>query len=88
MLWKWNCRWDVDISTVCCSETVKIIFSAIHSTILEIGEKSVKRQGRNVKDDVIRIVRCSFIFLLILFSNQCHFDFPVHSNFNGVLLGE
>ncbi|XP_057458256.1 ent-kaurene synthase 5, chloroplastic isoform X2 [Lotus japonicus] len=48
-------QWDVDINTLGCSETVKIIFSAIHSTICEIGEKSVKRQGRNVKDDVIRI---------------------------------
>ncbi|XP_057458258.1 ent-kaurene synthase 5, chloroplastic-like isoform X1 [Lotus japonicus] len=47
-------QWDADINTLCCSETVKIIFSAIHSTTCEIGEKSVKRQGRNVKDDVIR----------------------------------
>ncbi|RDY07072.1 hypothetical protein CR513_08859, partial [Mucuna pruriens] len=48
-------KWDVDINTVCCSETVKIIFSAIHSTVCEIGEKSVKRQGRNVKNNVIKI---------------------------------
>ncbi|CAI8587494.1 unnamed protein product [Vicia faba] len=48
-------KWDVDVSTVCCSEAVKIIFSAVRSTICEIGEKSVERQGRNVKDNVIKI---------------------------------
>ncbi|CAJ2659138.1 unnamed protein product [Trifolium pratense] len=48
-------KWDVDVNTVCCSEAVKIIFSALHSTICEIGEKSVERQGRNVKDNVIKI---------------------------------
>ncbi|CAJ1958205.1 unnamed protein product [Sphenostylis stenocarpa] len=48
-------KWDVDINTVSCSETVKIIFSAIHSTVCEIGEKSVKWQGRNVKNNVIKI---------------------------------
>ncbi|XP_020237613.1 ent-kaur-16-ene synthase, chloroplastic isoform X2 [Cajanus cajan] len=48
-------KWDVDINTVSCSETVKIIFSAIHNTVCEIGEKSVKRQGRNVKNNVIKI---------------------------------
>ncbi|GAU35833.1 hypothetical protein TSUD_56390, partial [Trifolium subterraneum] len=48
-------KWDVDVNTVCCSEAVKIIFSAVRSTICEIGEKSVERQGRNVKDNVIKI---------------------------------
>lgn len=48
-------KWDVDINTVSCSETVKIIFSAIHGTVCEIGDKSVKRQGRNVKNNVIKI---------------------------------
>ncbi|KAK7324128.1 hypothetical protein VNO77_27650 [Canavalia gladiata] len=48
-------KWDVDINTVHCSEAVKIIFSAIHSTVCEIGERSVKRQGRNVKNNVIKI---------------------------------
>ncbi|XP_047170318.1 ent-kaurene synthase TSP4, chloroplastic isoform X1 [Vigna umbellata] len=48
-------KWDVDINTACCSETVKIIFSAIHGTVCEIGEKSVKRQGHNVKNIVIKI---------------------------------
>lgn len=67
ILWLWNCRWDVDVSSVCCSEAVKIIFSAVRSTICEIGEKSVERQGRNVKDNVIKIVRCFFIFLPTFF---------------------
>ncbi|XP_058751576.1 terpene synthase 6, chloroplastic-like [Vicia villosa] len=48
-------KWDVDVSTVYCSEAVKIIFSAVRSTICEIGENSVERQGRNVKDNVIKI---------------------------------
>ncbi|KAL5100684.1 hypothetical protein RYX36_005011 [Vicia faba] len=48
-------KWDVDVNTICCSETVKIIFSAVRSTICEIGEKSIERQGRNVKDNVIKI---------------------------------
>ncbi|KAK7271352.1 hypothetical protein RJT34_27168 [Clitoria ternatea] len=48
-------EWDVDINTVCSSETVKTIFSAIHSTVCEIGERSIKRQGRNVKKNVIKL---------------------------------
>ncbi|PNY18103.1 ent-kaur-16-ene synthase chloroplastic-like, partial [Trifolium pratense] len=48
-------KWDVDVNTVCCSEEVKIIFSAMRSTICEIGEQSVKRQGRNIKDNLINI---------------------------------
>ncbi|RZB66352.1 Ent-kaur-16-ene synthase, chloroplastic isoform A [Glycine soja] len=48
-------KWDVDINTVCCSETVTIIFSSIHSTVCEIGEKSVNWQGHNVKNNVIKI---------------------------------
>ncbi|KEH34009.1 Ent-kaurene synthase [Medicago truncatula] len=47
--------WDVDVDTVCCSEAVKIIFSAMRSTICEFGEKSVKRQGRNVTENLIKI---------------------------------
>ncbi|KAL2330996.1 hypothetical protein Fmac_018577 [Flemingia macrophylla] len=48
-------KWDVDINTVSCSEAVKIVFSAIRSTVCEIGEKSVRWQGRNVKNNVIKI---------------------------------
>jgi len=64
MLSKWNCRWDVDVNTVYCSEAVKIIFSAMRSTIREFGEKSVKRQGHNVTENLIKIVRYFFLFLL------------------------
>ncbi|XP_059284560.1 ent-13-epi-manoyl oxide synthase KSL2, chloroplastic isoform X4 [Lycium ferocissimum] len=41
-------KWDVDVSTDCCSEKVGIIFSALHSTIREIGDKTFKWQARNV----------------------------------------
>ncbi|XP_027077703.2 ent-kaurene synthase TSP4, chloroplastic-like [Coffea arabica] len=49
-------RWDVnissdccsDISSDCCSENVQIVFSALRSTISETGEKASKLQGRNV----------------------------------------
>ncbi|QHN97033.1 ent-kaurene synthase-like 1 isoform X2 [Arachis hypogaea] len=48
-------EWDVDIETACCSENVKIIFCSLRSTIKEIGERSVKWQGRNVEGSVIKI---------------------------------
>ncbi|MED6113876.1 hypothetical protein PIB30_074926 [Stylosanthes scabra] len=48
-------EWDVDIDSACCSENVKIIFCALRSTIQEIGERSVKWQGRNVEGSVIKI---------------------------------
>lgn len=41
-------KWDVDVSTDCCSEKVGIIFSALHSTIREIGDKAFKWQARSV----------------------------------------
>ncbi|CAN4103790.1 unnamed protein product [Withania somnifera] len=41
-------KWDVDVSTECCSEEVGIIFSALHSTIHEIGDKAFKWQARSV----------------------------------------
>jgi len=52
-----ECRWDVNGSADFCSEKVEIIYSAIHSTINEIGEKSFGWQGRDVKSHVIKIVR-------------------------------
>lgn len=48
-------RWDVNGSADFCSEKVEIIFSAIHSTISEIGDKSFGWQGRDVKSHVIKI---------------------------------
>nr|XP_018628340.1 ent-kaur-16-ene synthase, chloroplastic isoform X5 [Nicotiana tomentosiformis] len=40
-------KWDVDVSTDCCSEKVGIIFSALHSTICEIGDEAFKWQAHN-----------------------------------------
>ncbi|OAY26442.1 ent-kaurene synthase, chloroplastic isoform X1 [Manihot esculenta] len=48
-------KWDVDSSTECCSEQVEIIFSALHSTICEIGDKAFTWQGRKVTSHVIEI---------------------------------
>lgn len=48
-------RWDVNGSADFCSEEVEIIYSAIHSTISEIGDKSFGWQGRDVKSQVIKI---------------------------------
>lgn len=44
------------MSADCCSEQVQIVFSALHSTISEIGDKAVTWQGRNVTGHVARIV--------------------------------
>ncbi|XP_022734361.1 ent-kaur-16-ene synthase, chloroplastic [Durio zibethinus] len=46
---------DVDVSIHCCSEEVEILFSALHSTISEIGEKAIAWQGRNVTTHVTEI---------------------------------
>ncbi|KAI4333267.1 hypothetical protein L6164_018099 [Bauhinia variegata] len=46
-----NNRWDVDVSSDCCSEFVEIIFCALVGLICEIAEKAFKYQGRCVKSD-------------------------------------
>ncbi|XP_062170077.1 ent-kaurene synthase, chloroplastic-like [Alnus glutinosa] len=48
-------KWDVNVNTDCCSEKVEIIFSALHSTISEIGDKALTWQGRSVISDIIDI---------------------------------
>lgn len=48
-------KWDVNIGTDCCSEQVEIIFSALYSTICEIGDKAFKWQARNVMGHVKEI---------------------------------
>ncbi|XP_015583550.2 ent-kaurene synthase, chloroplastic isoform X1 [Ricinus communis] len=48
-------KWDVDESTHFCSEQVEIIFSALRSTISEIGDKAFTWQGRKVTSHVIKI---------------------------------
>lgn len=62
-------RWDVNLAADCCSEHVQIIFSALHSTICEIGAKAFTFQGRNVTTHVIDIVRygccCTYLFTFL-----------------------
>ncbi|KAA8527206.1 hypothetical protein F0562_008565 [Nyssa sinensis] len=48
-------KWDVNIDTKFCSEKVQIIFSALHSTICEIGGKAFRYQGRSVTRHIIEI---------------------------------
>ncbi|KAF5477229.1 hypothetical protein F2P56_003892 [Juglans regia] len=48
-------KWDVNVSTDCCSVNVEILFSALKSTICEIGDKAFTRQGRSVISDLIDI---------------------------------
>ncbi|GLT75772.1 hypothetical protein SLA2020_474710 [Shorea laevis] len=48
-------KWDVNVSTDCCSKKVEIIFSALHSTICEIGDKALTWQGRSMTSDIIDI---------------------------------
>ncbi|CAL5405014.1 unnamed protein product [Camellia sinensis] len=50
-----NHRWDVDVAVDCCSEHVQIIFSALQSTISEIGAKAFTIQGRSVTSHIIDV---------------------------------
>lgn len=61
-----GCRWDVDVSTECSSYNVQIIFSALRSTICEIGDKGFKLQGRSITNHINGIVR-SFNSLISFF---------------------
>nr|QIQ56005.1 putative terpene synthase 1 [Eremophila lucida] len=47
--------WDLDVTTVCASQNVQIIFSALKGTICEIGDKAFIRQGRSVTSHIIQI---------------------------------
>ncbi|KAI5675308.1 hypothetical protein M9H77_06258 [Catharanthus roseus] len=49
-------KWD-DVSPIkdCCSEQVEIIFSALRSSILEIGDRAFGWQARNVTGHIIEI---------------------------------
>lgn len=51
-----NRRWHVNEDTDCCSEQVRIIFSALHCTICEIGDQAFKWQARHVTTHIIEIV--------------------------------
>ncbi|CAH9050509.1 unnamed protein product, partial [Cuscuta epithymum] len=48
-------KWNISVSTECCSEEVQIIFSALHSTISEIGGKALRWQERDVTSHIIEI---------------------------------
>ncbi|KAK2654429.1 hypothetical protein Ddye_014285 [Dipteronia dyeriana] len=48
-------KWDVKEGIKCCSEEVEIIFSVLHSTICEMGDKTFSRQGRNVTSHFVEI---------------------------------
>ncbi|KAK4491864.1 hypothetical protein RD792_002643 [Penstemon davidsonii] len=48
-------EWDVNASTECSSQNVQIIFSALKSTISEIGDKAFIRQERSVTKHIIKI---------------------------------
>nr|QIA61389.1 terpene synthase 4 [Chiococca alba] len=48
-------KWDINVSDGCCSEPVQILFSALHSTIQEIGDKAFKWQARSVTNHIIKI---------------------------------
>ena len=50
-------RWDVDESKECCSERVKMVFSAVKEIICEVTDQAFKIQGRSVLSHVIQIVR-------------------------------
>ena len=70
-----NCRWDIDVAVDCCSEQVEIVFSALHSTISEIGVKASAWQARNVTSHIIDIVRCNLYLthhMILTWSDKCH----------------
>ncbi|XP_074367131.1 ent-kaurene synthase-like 1 isoform X2 [Apium graveolens] len=48
-------KWDVNEESECCSEHVRIIFSALRRTICEIGESAFKWQARHVTTHIIEI---------------------------------
>ncbi|XP_059661878.1 ent-kaurene synthase, chloroplastic-like isoform X3 [Cornus florida] len=48
-------KWDVNLGIDCCSEQGQIIFSALHSTICEIGGKALTWQGRSMTSDIKEI---------------------------------
>ncbi|KAL7130567.1 hypothetical protein ABFS83_13G142500 [Erythranthe nasuta] len=47
--------WDADVSAECCSQNVRIIFSALKTTICEIGDKGFVKQERSVMNHIIKI---------------------------------
>ncbi|KAM7532410.1 hypothetical protein LguiB_035820 [Lonicera macranthoides] len=48
-------KWDVDIESDCCSEKVRILFSALHGAVSEIAHQAFVRQGRDVTSHLVEI---------------------------------
>lgn len=48
-------KWNVDVQSECCSENVRIIFSALRNTICETADWAFKWQGRNVTNHIIEL---------------------------------
>ncbi|XAR56925.1 Ent-kaurene synthase [Bertholletia excelsa] len=48
-------KWDVNMAFDCCSEHVKIIFSALYHTLNEIAANAFKFQGRSVLSHIVDI---------------------------------
>nr|AKO82513.1 ent-kaurene synthase [Champereia manillana var. longistaminea] len=48
-------KWDVNVETACCSKQVEIIFSALHRTVCDLGEKAFAWQSRSVTSHIIEI---------------------------------
>lgn len=61
-----NNRWDEDYSKDCCSQQVRILFSALYTTINELGEEASLLQDRDVKSHIIEIVRSHLFDLFIV----------------------
>lgn len=83
MRYRINCRWD-DVSPIkdCCSEQVEIIFSALRSSILEIGDRAFGWQARNVTGHIIEIVCCltlRYLSILICGALLCNIAFKSFS---------
>ncbi|KAM7502390.1 hypothetical protein LguiB_001294 [Lonicera macranthoides] len=48
-------KWDINIESDCCSEHVRIIFSALHGVICEIEDRAFIYQGRSVTSHIAEI---------------------------------
>nr|AKP96362.1 ent-kaurene synthase [Grindelia hirsutula] len=48
-------KWNVNVETDCCSETVRIVFLALKDAICWIGGAAFKWQGRDITSHVIQI---------------------------------
>ncbi|KAJ9563474.1 hypothetical protein OSB04_008634 [Centaurea solstitialis] len=49
-------KWNINVDDDCCSEDVRIIFLALKDVVDWVGDKALKRQGRNITSHLIEIV--------------------------------